>query len=114
MRPILFRVVLLVVLAGAFHYLSYTQETPKKDSILPDGTEGVVFHPKPIDTVLVNAKETLAPNEFKGTYSTFRIGFGYIGDFTTYIQDDVFKRQMDSLGVSLDPTFKTRDFRILG
>ena len=110
--PLIFLTVAAFLLSAI---LTYGQET-KKDTTktLPDGTEGLVFTPRPIDSVLINAKKTLAPNEFEGTHSTFRIGFGYIGDATTYVQDDVFKRQMDSLGLSLDSKFSTRDFRILG
>jgi phosphate-selective porin OprO/OprP len=39
---------------------------------------------------------------------------GYIGDFTGYSQDNVFKEQMDSAGLDLNPHYQTRDFRILG
>ena len=54
------------------------------------------------------------PNEFKGPYSTFRIGFGYIADASTYSQDDVFKKQMDSANIDIKSIIQTRDFRILG
>ena len=97
----------MILLAGH----TYAQE--RKDT-LPDGTEGVVFTKKPEDSILIKAGSNLPPNEFEGTYSTFRIGMGYIGDFTTYSYDNTFQRQLDSLKVDLDPTFKTRDFRILG
>ncbi len=113
MRSILYRISLSIFLMQAFYCL-YSQEKPKKDSTLPDGTEGVVFTPKPIDSALINAKKALGPNEFEGTHSTFRIGFGYIADGTTYSQDETFKKQMDSLGISLDSKVATRDFRILG
>ncbi|MBO9572896.1 MAG: porin, partial [Chitinophagaceae bacterium] len=39
---------------------------------------------------------------------------GYIGDFTSYSQDKVFKQQMDSLNLDLKSAYQTRDFRILG
>ena len=81
---------------------------------VPNGTDGLSFKVKPIDTVLVDKKDELAPNEFEGTYSTFRIGLGYIGDFTTHSYDATFRQQLDSMDLSLAPTYKTRDFRILG
>src|SRR5688572_16906167 len=101
----------LMFLASLFPIVAVAQE--KTDS-LPDGTEGVVFKVHPEDTILANKKSNLQPNEFEGTHSTFRIGMGFIGDFTTYSYDNTFGRQLDSLKVSLDPTYKTRDFRILG
>lgn len=107
----MFYLALLILLMP---FISYGQEIKKADTTLPDGTEGVVFHPKAADSILTKSKNTLAPNEFEGTHSTFRIGFGYIGDASTYSQDETFKKQMDSLGITLDPKFATRDFRILG
>jgi len=89
----------------------YSQDTTK---ILPNGTDGLVFYPRAADTVFINKKHDLAPNEFEGEYSTFRIGLGYIGDFTAYSQSSTFKQQMDSANLELNPNFKTRDFRILG
>src|SRR5688572_8291710 len=102
---------LLILCMGLYPVFADAQE--KKDS-LPDGTEGVVFTVKPEDTILSKAASSLQPNEFEGTHSTFRIGLGYIGDFTTYAYDNTFKQQLDSLKINLDPIYKTRDFRILG
>jgi phosphate-selective porin OprO/OprP len=56
----------------------------------------------------------LPPNEFDGSFSTFKIGLGYIHDGATYIKSDVFQKQLDSAGLVMDPMFKLRDFRILG
>ena len=80
---------------------------------LPNGTDGLTFKVRSADTTFVNKPKALEPNEFEGTYSTFRIGMGFIGDFTTYSQNAVFKQQMDSLNLNLTPAYKTRDFRIL-
>ena len=74
--------------------MSYGQE-PKK---VPDGTEGLFLTVPPHDSLT----KKLPPNEFDGSYSTFRIGLGYIHDFVTYSQSKVFKQQMDSAGLSLD------------
>jgi phosphate-selective porin OprO and OprP len=87
-------------------------EVPRQDSakVAPDGTEGVIFTiPKESADV-----KKLAPNEFDGSHSTFRIGLGYIHDFTSYSESNTFKQQMDSLGLDLKPILKLRDFRILG
>src|ERR1700741_4171581 len=65
--------------------------------VVPDGTEGVELA---IRTEETKAKQ-LPPNEFMGSYSTFRIGMGYIGDFTTHIQSKEFKQQMDSAGLDV-------------
>src|SRR5262245_53568060 len=85
---------LILIAAGN----TYAQDTTKT---VPDGTEGVVFTVRAVDTVLVNKKKELPPNEFEGTHSTFRIGLGYIGDYSVYVQDDVFKKQMDSANLDL-------------
>jgi phosphate-selective porin OprO and OprP len=86
--------------------LLFGQDTTKT---VPDGTTGLVLKVGPDDYL----KKTIPPNVFEGTYSTIRIGFGYIGDAATYSQDAVFKRQMDSAGLALNSTIETRDFRIM-
>ena len=80
---------------------------PKK--IVPDGTTGVVLEVGPED-YLTKRKP---PNEFEGTYSTLRIGLGYILDGATYSQNAVFKQQMDSAGLVFNSKFETRDFRVM-
>ena len=49
----------------------------------------------------------LPPNEFDGSYSTFKIGLGYIRGAATYSQNAVFKQQMDSAGLAFDPATMT-------
>ena len=78
--------------------------------LVPDGTEGVLLALRKEETPV----KKLPPNEFDGPASTFRIGLGYIHDATTYIQSDEFKQQMDSANLTVAPTIKLRDFRILG
>ena len=104
---------LFIIGIALFPAMGHTQV--KADS-LPNGTDGLVFPVRKADTVFVDKKSDLAPNEFEGTHSTFRIGLGYIGDFTSYVhQSDDFKKQLDSLNIeNLKPSYKTRDFRILG
>ena len=84
-----------------------------QEKILPDGTDGLTFTVHKGDSMTGRIKNP-DPNEFDGTYSTFKIGLGLIYDFANYAQNDVFRQQMDSAGYSLGPTFKLRDFRILG
>jgi len=76
---------------------------------LPNGTDGLVFTPYTSDST-----KKMKPNEFDGSYSTFKIGLGYIHDFVAYSESDKFRQQMDTAGLNLKPTFKLRDFRILG
>jgi phosphate-selective porin OprO/OprP len=85
----------------------------QKDSTLPDGTNGLYFNPRVADSEFVKNKQDLAPNEFVGSIGTFKIGAGYIGDFTGYAQSEVFKQQMDSANLDLSPKYETRDFRML-
>ncbi len=103
--------VLLVALCMLFPLFVHAQlDTGKR---LPDGTDGLQFTVRPADTTFKNKKKALPANEFEGTYSTFKIGMGYIGDYTAYGQSATFKRQMDSAGLNLTPHYQTRDFRVL-
>jgi phosphate-selective porin OprO/OprP len=93
----------------------HAQELKPSDTIpLPNGTDGLTFKPRKADSTFLKVRSDLPFNEFVGIDATFKIGAGYIGDFTMYAQDDVFKQQMDSLNLDLKPKFQTRDFRILG
>ncbi|MGB3074610.1 MAG: porin [Chitinophagales bacterium] len=103
--------VLLLILMQSLHYECYSQ-AGTTDS-LPDGTNGFYFNARDADTTFAKDKEDLQPNEFVGTEAMFRIGAGYIGDFTSYAQNEVFKQQMDSAGLDLSPSYETRDFRLL-
>lgn len=80
--------------------------------ILPDGTDGSVFVNPGVDSITGKPKNQ-SPNVFDNSYSTFKVGLGYIHDFVTYNESKVFKQQMDSAGFNLGPAFKVRDFRIL-
>ena len=94
---------------AAFLFLPYHSICQEKKTV-PDGTEGLTIEKRGQDSI----SKKLPPNEFNGPYSTFRIGAGYILDASTYVQDDIFKRQMDTANINIDPTVKTRDFRLLG
>ncbi|HEY6504545.1 MAG TPA: porin [Chitinophagaceae bacterium] len=98
------------LLAAAFLLLPFVSICQQEKKIVPDGTEGLSLEKRSQDSI----SKKLPPNEFNGPYSTFRIGAGYILDASTFVQDDVFKKQMDSANLKIDPTVQTRDFRILG
>jgi len=87
------------------------QDTSK---ILPNGTDGLTFTKRSADSTFVTEKQDLAPDEFVGPYATFKVGMGYIGDFTAYSQNAAFRQQMDSANLDLNAHYQTRDFRILG
>src|SRR4029078_1464444 len=85
----------------------YSQE---KEKIVPNGTEGIMDTVDAVTGKPVNPKA----NDFDGPITTFRIGVGFIYDFTAYAQSEEFKEQMGIAKVELDARSKTRDFRILG
>jgi phosphate-selective porin OprO/OprP len=102
----LLRFISYVIVIHLLPALSHGQEPNK----VPDGTEGLFLTVRPTDS----AVRKLPPNEFEGSYSTFRIGLGYIHDFITYSQSKVFQQQLDSAGLDMSPDSKPRDFRVLG
>jgi len=85
----------------------YSQE---KEKVVPIGTDGLT---ETIDSATGKIANPKA-NDFDGPLTTFRIGVGFIYDFTTYAQSEEFKEQMGIANVVLDARTKTRDFRILG
>jgi len=87
---------------------SFSQKDTTKT--VPDGTEGLTLIVPPPDP----QTKKLPPNEFDGSYSTFKIGFGYIADFATFKQSKVFQQQMDSANLEVKSSIETRDGRILG
>ena len=89
--------------------LIYGQK-PDSVTIVPNGTDGLTLEKRRRDSLV----KQLPPNEFAGQYSTFRIGFGYIGDASLFKMDKTFEQQMDTANLDVSPTIQTRDFRILG
>ena len=87
----------------------YAQQEGKE---VPDGTEGVTQIVPVIDSVTGKATN-LPPNEVNTSFSTFKVGLGFIYDYVTYAQEDEFKQQMDSANLDLKGAGKLRDFRIL-
>jgi len=78
----------------------YSQE---KEKIVPIGSEGIM------DTVDAATGKKVNPkaNDFDGSLTTFRIGVGFIYDFTAYAQSEEFKEQMGIANVNLDARSKT-------
>lgn len=99
-----FRILSRLIFSAAvcIHSAARSQDTPK---VVPDGTEGIY------DTLSV-AKTP--PNQAQTSFSTFKIGMGFIYDVTAYRQSATFKQQMDSANLHLTPHGQTRDFRVLG
>lgn len=100
------RVVLVILLIQLLPLLIHGQDTTR---IVADGTEGILYNIDPKTGKMQNPKA----NDFDGPVSTFRVGLGFIQDFTTYAQSQTFKEQMDTAGIELGPRSRTRDFRIL-
>jgi len=70
------RLALLLLIASLMHLCTYSQQ---KEKIVPNGTEGIM------DTVDAATGKPVNPkaNDFDGSLTTFRIGLGFIYDFTS-------------------------------
>ncbi len=91
----------------------YAQELKHEEKVVPNGSDGLDLT-VPTDTSNKHKPAIVSPQQVNAPFSTFRIGLGLIYDAAAYKQDDVFKQQMDSLGVNVSPNIKLRDFRVLG
>lgn len=98
---------LLILLISAVK--AYCQQ-PGIDKI-PDGTQGEQLELVETDSLPQKWKDKRW-RLFPGKITTFKFGGGFLYDFATYKQDENGKRQGDSSGYELEPTFKVRDFRI--
>src|SRR5262245_59543317 len=93
--------------------LPHPASAQAQDTILYDESEGMDLTIPKIDPE-TNKATNLHANELNTSISTIKVGMGLIWDFTTYVQDDVFKQQVDSANVGIVPRGKLRDFRVLG
>jgi len=84
---------------------SFCQET------IPDGTQGEMLEVIKTDTLPKQWSEKRW-RLFPGRFTTLKLGGGFLYEFAGYKQDSNSKRQIDSMGSSLDPAFSVRDFRI--
>lgn len=107
---------LFIILASLLFFAAagFAQEHKPTEKVVPNGTDGLDLTVPEKDSINTKRPEVVSPQEVAAPFSTFRIGLGFIYDATAYKQSDVFKQQMDSLGLKLGATGKVRDFRILG
>ena len=109
-----FSIIILFLLMSSMSFAQQDTSGLKKGGdtvkVVPDGTEGVELAIRTEET----KPKQLPGNEFIGSYSTFRIGMGFIYDFSAPFMSDEFKQQLDSANLIANTKFKVRDFRILG
>jgi phosphate-selective porin OprO and OprP len=79
---------------------------------LPDGTQGEYLEVLKADTVPQKWRDKRW-RLFPGKITTFKFGGGFLYEFAAFAPDSEMKRQMDSIGTTLEPTFKVRDFRVV-
>lgn len=103
-RALLQPVVKLAAIGLLFPLLTFAQE-----KVIPDGTQGEVFE---VDSIPSRPKERKW-NLFPGKFTSFKLGGGFLYEFAGYSQDRASRQQMDSIGTSLEPRFKVRDFRFV-
>lgn len=80
---------------------------------VPDGTEGERLEVVKPDTALHETWRDKRWRLFRGKYSSFKIGLGFLYDYVDHRPDETSKQQQDSAGNTLQPTFDVRDFRVL-
>lgn len=85
-------------------------QAPKKT--VPDGTDGTTLTVPERDST-TGKNKNMPPNEVATPFSTFKLGMGFLPEYAGYVQDDVFKQQMDSAGLEVKSQYATRDFRAL-
>ena len=95
----------IVFVLGSQPFHAFCQETKEE----PDGTEGEVF----IDPSSDTSKKNKRPGLFRGRFTSFKFGGGFLYEYAGYAQDNNSKIQMDSLGTPLKGEFKVRDFRLV-
>src|SRR5918993_990952 len=99
---------LIAVMVVMLPYYSFCQEK----EYIPDGTEGEMLEVVKEDTLPKKWKDRRW-RLFRGKYSSFKFGGGFLYEFAGYSQDAEARRQMDSIGSPLEPAFAVRDFRLV-
>ncbi|HEY5826702.1 MAG TPA: porin [Cyclobacteriaceae bacterium] len=102
--PLACIVVVMLLLIPALD--SFSQET------IPDGTEGETLEVVTTDTLPMSWRDKRW-RLFKGRFTSFKFGGGFLYEFAGYSQNEAAKKQLDSIGSPLDPTFAVRDFRLV-
>ncbi|HEU5291399.1 MAG TPA: porin [Cyclobacteriaceae bacterium] len=102
------RVIIILIFFAATSTAFGQQPGPDK---IPDGTQGEQLEILEADSLPKKWKDKHW-RLFPGKITTFKFGGGFLYDFAAYKQDEAGKRQSDSSGYVLEPTFKVRDFRV--
>ena len=99
--------VLCIASIGLVPAIAYCQDTSK---IITDGTQGEMQLSRDSIRHITSRQPR---NQFDLGFTTLKIGMGFLYEFATYAQNAEGKRQSDSGAYKLEPTFRTRDFRVL-
>jgi len=110
----IFRHGFLILFALLLSWHAFAQTNKPEEKVVPNGTDGLELTVPVRDSINTHRPKVVSAQEIVAPFSTFRIGLGLIYDGTAYSQSAVFKQQMDSMGLKLDPNIKLRDFRVLG
>lgn len=104
---------LLVVLLFLLNSTSFAQQSAAYDTslVIPDGTQGEMLEVVSTDTLPQKWRDKKW-RLFPGHFSTLKFGGGFLYEYAAYHQDENSKRQLDSMGSSLSPSFDVRDFRV--
>lgn len=101
----------LFKIAGLLVFILTLPHTGIGQEKIPDGTQGEMLEVVKGDTLHKEWKEKRW-RLFPGKFSTLKLGGGFLFEFAGYSQNEAGRRQTDSLGEVLEPTFAVRDFRI--
>lgn len=82
-----------------------------RSEYIPDGTQGEELEVVKTDTLPAKWRDKRW-RLFPGKFSTLKLGGGFLYEYVGYWQDDNSKKQNDSAGYAMDPTFSVRDFRV--
>lgn len=92
----------------AFFFFCITPCLAQEQSI-PDGTQGEIFDRDSISKEPARRRWNL----FKGEFSSFKLGGGFLYEYAGFSQDQASRQQLDSIGTPLESKFKVRDFRLV-
>lgn len=100
------------LLSVVFLLFSFPAESQENKLTIPDGTQGEQL--EVLDSAaLPDRWRHKRWRLFPGKVTSIKFGAGFLYEFAGYAQDAAGKRQTDSIGTPLDPTFSVRDMRLL-
>lgn len=95
----------------AFFLISLPALSQESKETIPDGTQGERL--EVLDSAAVPTKwRDKRWRLFPGKFTSLKIGGGFLYEFAGYSQDEMGKRQTDSIGSPLTPEFDVRDLRV--